>query len=135
MKKTAFFVLVCAFTFFVTQGKAQARSYGDHPHDHLSYSIDTVLNDANGTGRIVLQVTMTVNLTGHPECTIANSSMFIGYETWDDHWILVDENGTATSITKTIEYNVHDRPYWLFYAFDVYYSDGTYEEEELDIYF
>src|SRR5262245_40140878 len=101
MKKTAFFVLVCVFTFFVTQGKAKARSYGDHAHNHLSYSIDTVLNDANGSGRIVLQVTLHVDLTSHPECTIATTSMYIPYETWDDHWILADEHSTSATITKT----------------------------------
>src|SRR5690349_21553575 len=106
MKKTAFFVLVCAFTFLGIQAKSQARSYGDHQHNHLYYSIDTVLNDPNGTGRVVLQVTMTVDLSGHPECIINNSSMYIGFETWDDHWIMVDENGTSATITRTIEYNV-----------------------------
>ena len=130
MKKAAFSVLVCVLTFFATQVKAQ-----QHPHQHMTYSIDTLLNDPNGTGRVVLEVTMTVDLSGHPECIINNSSMYIAFETWDDHWIMVDENGTSTTITRTIEYNVNDDPYWLFYGFSVEYADGTYEEEDLNIYF
>src|SRR5687768_9299929 len=126
MKKAAFSVLVCVFTFLSTQVKAQAHSYGDHQHEHLPYSIDTVLNDPYGTGRVVLEVTMTVDLAGYPECTIANSSMGISFETWDDHWVLVDENGTAATYTRTIEYNVNDNPYWLFYGFEVWYTDGTH---------
>jgi hypothetical protein len=135
MKKAAFSILVLLFTCCIIHAKAQPHSYSTHPHDHLSYSIDTVLNDANGSGRVVLDVTLTVDLSGHPECTIASTSMYINYETWDDHWVLVDETSIAPTFTRTIEYNVHDRPYWLAYYFDVQYTDGTSEEEGLDVYF
>lgn len=136
MKKAAFSVLVCLFVLFASQAKAQThypQSYSTHPHEHLSYSIDTVLNDP-ATGRVVLEVSMTVDLTGHPECVIDYTYMYVGYETWDDHWILVDEYGTSTTYTRTIEYNVNDDPYWLSYGWGVGYSDNTDESFGLDVY-
>ena len=134
MKKAAFSVLVCLLVLLASKAKAQVYSWNNHGHDHLSYSIDTLVNDPV-TGRVVLQVSMTVDLAGHPECIIKNSGMYIGYETWDDHWVLVDDYGTSATYTHTIEYNLNDNPYWLMYSFYVIYEDDTEEGYTVDVYF
>jgi hypothetical protein len=135
MKKTILSLLVVAcLCIATTKVQAQWQYYSNHPHQHLTASIETVLDDRNGTGRIVQNVSMHVDLASHPGLSIVHSWMGIGYESWDDHW-RVDSDGTSAYYFRQIEYNWNDPPYWLSCGFTVEYSDGTYEEWGYDHYF
>jgi hypothetical protein len=136
MKKAAFSVLVCLIACCFTKLNAQiTTTYGStHPHRHLTSGVASIVYDPFGTGRIVEDVSMSINLND-PGVYIVSSSMSVSIETANDHWVMADESGTSPFYARMIEYNWKDEPYWIHYDFEVEYSDGTWEFETIDYYF
>jgi hypothetical protein len=137
MKKAAFSVLVCLLACCFTKLNAQqiTTNYGsNHPHRHLTSGVASILYDPHGTGRVVEDVSMSVNLDD-PGIYIVSSSLSVSIETANDHWEMANLSGSSAFYAKTIEYNWNDEPYWIHYDFEVEYSDGTWEFETIDYYF
>lgn len=137
MKKTAFFVLVCLLACSFNELNAQriTHDYGStHPHRHLTSGVASVIFDPFGTGRVVEDVYMNVDLND-PGVYIVSSSMSVSIETANDHYELTNMSGNSAFYAHGIEYNYKDDPYWIHYDFEVEYSDGTWEFETMDYWF
>lgn len=137
MKKSAFSVFVGLLCLLATKASAQANYYynSNHPHQHLSVGIGSVVYDPWGPGGIEEDVYLSVNLDGHTECSIVSTHLSVTIETATDHWTMVDITGSGPTLAHGIKYSMNDDPYWLHYDWEVEYSDGTFESYGMDYYY